>query len=372
MEITLFKKVLTTLDTSFDTIVTTNVPSLITGIAPVFSGAFSILVAMIFFNYWLNPDGFANFMDLVKRMMVWAFLIGLAFNAPAYAQLSKMVYGLGDSLASYFQTGAETKGSTLFDTTLQLFFDSILKVNEVADKYIDENSNFFTGDVGLGQQFYIRILLGLYAVVVMLAATLILVATFSTYVFAKLGLILVLAVGPLFIAFALFSQTRTYAMNWVGQLLNFTVLVVMIAIMNGIIFALVKGQMDDMANQIASIDWLDLMKIIFMMMLQIIIMAVLCYLFIGQLPSLVSALTGGNAGTSGMGAISSTVRFGNSAGKMASGISAFAQNRKDARADKAAGNPAGTTAMARQMGVRSAAERALSKGDSSSSGGGAK
>jgi type IV secretion system protein VirB6 len=224
----------------------------------------------------------------------------------------------------------------------------------------------FCGGITLGQQFYIRILMGLYAVVVMLAATLILVATFSTYVFAKLGLILVLAVWPLFIGFALFPQTRTYAMNWVGQLLNFTVLVVMIAIMNGIIFALVKGQMDDIATQIASMGWLDLMKIIFMMMLQIVIMAVLCYLFVGQLPSLVSALTGGNAGTSGMGAVSSTVRFGNSVSKMASGISAASQNRKDARADKAAGNPAGTAAAFRGMSVKSAAQAQLE----GSSGGG--
>jgi type IV secretory pathway VirB6-like protein len=212
-----------------------------------------------------------------------------------------------------------------FDTTLKLFFDSILKVNEIAETYITSKEGFFTSDIGFGQQIFIRIMMGLYAVVVMLAATLILVATFSTYVFAKLGLILVLAVGPLFIGFALFPQTRTYAMNWVGQLLNFRVLIVMIAIMNGIIFALVKGQMDSMATQIATMTWDVLMVDIFAMMLQILIMAVLCYLFIGQLPSLVSALTGGNAGTSGMGAVSSTVRFGNSVSKMASGISAEAK-----------------------------------------------
>ncbi len=216
-DITIFKDILTTLDTSFNTIVTTNVPSFIGGLAPIFSAAFCIAVLMVFVNYWLNPDGFGNFMDLVKRMMVWAFLIGLAFNASGYAKLAEMVYGLGDSLAAYFQTGAETKGSTPFDNTVMLFINSINKVFEIANLYI-ETEGGFTGNAGIGEVIYVYVLMSIYAIVLMLAATLILVATFSTYVFAKLGLILVLAVGPLFIGFALFPQTRTYEMNWVGQL----------------------------------------------------------------------------------------------------------------------------------------------------------
>ncbi len=307
MEIEIFTFLLEFLDVTLKGLLIDNTAKFITGLSLIFSGAFCIVVAMVFFNYWLNPDdGFGNFMDLVKRMMVWGFLIGLAFNAGAYQSLATLLYGLGDDLGLLF-LGSSNEASSMFDGL-------IAQITTMGDKFIAARDPLWLKmkDVGItefGDAFdlfsqiceiaFLQVYFNFCFIIIMLA-------TFSTYLFAKLGLLLVLAVGPLFIGFALFSQTRTYAMNWVGQVLNYTILTLFIAVLNSLLIALVTQSVDTFimknlgnANAINAAAW--------GMVFNMTVLTVIIFLFITKLPDLTSALTGGNAGTSGMGALGSSM-----------------------------------------------------------------
>ncbi len=44
---------------------------------------------------------------------------------------------------------------------------------------------------------------------------------FAFYVLGKVSLAMVLMIRPIFIGFGLFPATRQYAMNWIGQCLNY-------------------------------------------------------------------------------------------------------------------------------------------------------
>jgi type IV secretion system protein VirB6 len=143
----------------------------------------------------------------------------------------------------------------------------------------------------------------------------IMIATFSTYIFAKLGLLLVLAVGPLFIAAGLFPATRAYAMNWLGQVLNYTILTLLIAVLNSAIIALVTQSINEFIIKNLG-NFVSITANAWAMTINMTILTVIIYMFIGKVPELASALTGGNAGTSGMSALGSSMRSFSKGGTM--------------------------------------------------------
>lgn len=105
------------------------------------------------------------------------------------------------------------------------------------------------------------------------------VVAIAYIILAKLALGILLAVGPLFIATALFPATRELFKNWTGQCLNYAFLVMLFSFAAQIEIALVSGLIP------ADLSMSALFKVN-------LICAVMVFVSL-NLPSLASALAGG-------------------------------------------------------------------------------
>lgn len=76
--------------------------NLISNIAPVFSTLFGIYLLMVMVSYWQGGGIDEMFVDFIKRMILCAFLVALAFNASHYHELANFIYVLPDDLSKAF------------------------------------------------------------------------------------------------------------------------------------------------------------------------------------------------------------------------------------------------------------------------------
>jgi len=78
--------------------------------------------------------------------------------------------------------------------------------------------------------------------VIYVAAALTAALGFGVTLLAKLALALLIALGPLFIACALFNVTRRFFFGWLAQAINYLVLFALILAVLQLVLALVAGQ----------------------------------------------------------------------------------------------------------------------------------
>lgn len=59
--------------------------------------------------------------------------------------------------------------------------------------------------------------------------------------YARLALAIVLAIGPIFIALAMFQSTRRFTEAWIGQLVNFVILQVLVAAVGSLLISCIDS-----------------------------------------------------------------------------------------------------------------------------------
>lgn len=246
--------------------------NMISGIAPVFQIGFGIYILVVAFDYYKR--GFdENVVDLGKRMIGWLLIIAFAFNSSQYQKLANIMWMLPENLSGLLGT------STYTASALDTQSNNILKMME----------NIFAYAASLDMlQVSDKLMLYIGGTVAVILAYLFFLITFAYYLIAKLSLVMVIVIGPMFIGSMLFPATRQWGMNWIGQILNYSVTVVFYVILGALQNDFFKNQLERaVVGEIGSVaQVVGLIPLFFLSTTIFILVA-------WSIPSISSALTGG-------------------------------------------------------------------------------
>lgn len=246
--------------------------NMISGIAPVFQIGFGIYILLVAFDYYKR--GFdENVVDLGKRMIGWLLIIAFAFNSSQYQKLANIMWMLPENLSGLLGT------STYTASALDTQSNNILKMME----------NIFAYAASLDMlQVSDKMMLYIGGTVAVILAYLFFLITFAYYLIAKLSLAMVIVIGPMFIGSMLFPATRQWGMNWIGQILNYSVTVVFYVILGALQNDFFKNQLERaVVGEIGSVaQVVGLIPLFFLSTTIFILVA-------WSIPSISSALTGG-------------------------------------------------------------------------------
>ncbi|WP_273717678.1 MULTISPECIES: type IV secretion system protein [Bartonella] len=147
-------------------------------------------------------------------------IVALATNAALYNEWVRDIFfnDLPNAIANVTQGAAHSD---------QNVWDNMLRQ---AGAHVFDESEKYTGWTEAGK-FLVTWLAGCICLVdALLLATI----GFIVSMFAKLGLFLVLSIGPLFISLSMFSATRKFTEAWLGQVVNFILLQVLVVLLGGL------------------------------------------------------------------------------------------------------------------------------------------
>ena len=243
-------------------------------------------------------------MDFTFRAMKLAIILMLVQNASNYQTYVSSVFfeDLPTEVSGALNTGAAPSASA---------FDSLLdKGQKSAD------------DIWAKSSWPVDVLTGAAGLLVIVMTFIVAAIGYVVSLYARVALAIVLAVGPIFIALAMFQPTRRFTEAWIGQLVSFVILQVLVIAVGSLLvtcldmtFATIDSYADVLMRPIA---------------LGAIALASL-YVFY-QLPGIASALAAGGASlTYGYGAArdahESTLAWGASHAARAAGRGVRAAGR---------------------------------------------
>jgi type IV secretion system protein VirB6 len=203
------------------------------------------------------------FMDFVVRSIKLAFIYMLATTVAYSTYVTQPLFHvLPDTLAQAISGGGVPDVGSAFDQ----FFN---RAAYLAEKITKEASPIDFGPWILGAAVYI---VGALAAAV----------GFGVVLIAKVALALLVALGPIFVATALFDATRRFFFGWLSQAVNYLVLFALIITVFQLILSLVAQQWD-------SIDGSDPMAggLLF------IALCLLGAIFFLQTPAIAAGIAGG-------------------------------------------------------------------------------
>lgn len=254
-----FQEIYEFFDTSVVAVIQNGTTNMIALISPLVAAGFGLYVMLIVASY-LRGENDDPIQDFLFRMLGWGLIITLGLNATMYtAHVVPIINGLGEDLAG--TVGTQFSSAAALDVMLNKFLDSFIQLYTLAD--------------GIKQTMFAVLAI----LTVSLFAGAFMVVAIAYIILAKLALGILVAVGPLFIASALFPATRDLFKAWTAQILNYAFLVMLFSFAAQIEIAMVSALVP------ADLSLSSLLKVN-------LICAVMVFVSL-NLPSLASSLAGG-------------------------------------------------------------------------------
>lgn len=206
-------------------------------------------------------------LDFAYRAIKLAIIVTLVKNAGEYQTYVTNIFFdvLPREISQALNTGTAPNAST---------FDSLLEKGQASAR-----------DIWSRASWPIDIVTGVGGIMVIGASFIVAAIGYIVSLYARLALAIVLAIGPIFVALAMFQSTRRFTEAWIGQLVNFVILQVLVVAVGSLLitsidatFTAIEGYSDVLMRPIA---------------LCAICLSAL-YVFY-QLPNIASALAAGGA-----------------------------------------------------------------------------
>lgn len=243
------------------------------------------------------------FADFAARSAKIAIIVALGLGVGLYqTDIAEVIRNTPDQLASALlndPTAVDSGTGGIIDDALAKGFQA------AADAF--EKAGFFAED---------GITYALLGVVIILATAIFGAIGAAFLIIAKLALALLAGLGPLFIASMLFPATSKFFESWIGQIVNYALLIVMFSAIFGLLINIYGNYMEQMAfDGEVNIPYTVGGAVVLSVALIFVLM---------QLPSIASGLAGGAAISffhelrGAKAAASGGLRMGGQAGKAAS------------------------------------------------------
>ena len=265
--IPIFQPIFEKIDTTLISVLGSKASTLIGLLSPIVAICFAIYVMLVLMSYQKDNSSWSgSAIDMIKRIADWGVIISFSMNVGFYmGTVVPMINGIPIELSNVLTNESSSGNVNNVDSIISYY---ITVIQEMWAK-----ASGIQASIAAAFNIFLLIVLGI-PVVVMMAAYLLL---------AKLFLAILVAIGPLFLCLALFPVTRQYATLWIGQVVNFMLLGVLMNVTAVVMINILLGlQVDPLTASLVDI-------------LAYGVIALLFFIVILRIPDLSSALSGGVA-----------------------------------------------------------------------------
>lgn len=226
MDIHVAQNMYTSIDTTLQGTLTTGTANVMLGVGALF-GTFWMLNFTLRSIFWLYQGMTVAFREIVIEISKVAFIAGLAWNVGWYIQtIVPFVTGLPTWMGGVL-SGQDGNQVNQIDALIISYLDNLQKIYDSLKFSITDLKIAY-----LGLQALVLYLIGGIPFILMAVGTLIIL---------KVSITIMLALGPLFIAFALFDQTRQWFWGWVSLVAGFMLTQVLFAIVLALEIAFINS-----------------------------------------------------------------------------------------------------------------------------------
>jgi type IV secretion system protein VirB6 len=180
----------------------------------------AVTLYVVFYGYLVLRGTIQDpILEFATRAIKLAIIVTLVKNAGEYQTYVSDVFFnvLPHEIAQALNTGSTPSAST---------FDSLLDRGQKSATEIWSRASWL-GDITTG-------LAGMMVIVV---SFLVAGIGYVVSLYARLALAIILAIGPIFVALAMFQTTRRFTEAWIGQLANFVILQVLVVAVGALLIS---------------------------------------------------------------------------------------------------------------------------------------